>query len=255
LLQMAPSFGGRQASRLYNTLQDLNVIPSNGFMNTPFGGEKNPVAGSYSNAGALRYQLPSEINTAQDAIEIARALAFGSNSTDAAQEYFDNGNKPVLSKEKVQSLRDHPEVNAENYINYLKEASTDGKSGITQQEAYDWLSTHNLSDEERNALWEMTNSGWKKSYDEYQPKEDTSNKEDKKEDNKSEQKTEQKKSGNPTNKKELTAVADSDGNGSLKQAEAYDWLNSQKLTEAEKAALWELAGWKTDYETYKAKHG
>jgi hypothetical protein len=247
LLNLGLPYGGKQVSRMYNTLQDLNVLPSNGFMNTPFGGEKNPTAGSYSNAGALRYQLPNEVDSAQDIVEIARALAFGSNSTDAAQEYFNNGNKPVLSKERVAKLREHPEVSAENYITYLKEASTDDKQGISQQEAYDWLSSHNLSDEERNALWEMTSNSWQKSYDEYVPKEETPKEE------KTENKTE-KKSGKPTTKKEFTDAADANNSGRLSQAEAYDWLNSQKLSDAEKEALWNLMGWKTDYETYASKH-
>jgi hypothetical protein len=247
LLNLGLPYGGKQVSRMYNTLQDLNVLPSNGFMNTPFGGEKNPTAGSYSNAGALRYQLPNEVDSAQDIVEIARALAFGSNSTDAAQEYFNNGNKPVLSKERVAKLREHPEVSAENYITYLKEASTDDKQGISQQEAYDWLSSHNLSDEERNALWEMTSNSWQKSYDEYVPKEETPKEEN------TETKTE-KKSGKPTTKKEFTDAADANNSGRLSQAEAYDWLNSQKLSDAEKEALWNLMGWKTDYETYASKH-
>jgi hypothetical protein len=251
LLNLGLPYGGKQVSRMYNTLQDLNVLPSNGFMNTPFGGEKNPTAGSYSNAGALRYQIPNEVDSAQDIVEIARALAFGSNSTDAAQEYFNNGNKPVLSKERVAKLREHPEVSAENYITYLKEASTDDKQGISQQEAYDWLSSHNLSDEERNALWEMTSNSWQKSYDEYVPKEETPKEE------KTETKTEnkiEKKSGKPTTKKEFTDAADANNSGRLSQAEAYDWLNSQKLSDAEKEALWNLMGWKTDYETYASKH-
>ena len=253
LLQMGLPYGGRQASRLYNTLQDFNVLPSNGVMNTPFGGEKNPVAGDYTQAGALKYRLPEGIDSGEDLAETLRAVFFGSNATNAASEYYDTL-KPVLSKERVAKLREHPEVNPDTYIDYLNEASTDGKQGITQQEAYDWISSHNLSDEEANALWEMTSSSWKKSYDEYQPKE---TKEETPTETPKEEKTENKtenKSGNPTNKKEFTAIADSDGNGSLKQAEAYAWLKDQKLSDAEKEALWNLMGWKTDYETYASKH-
>jgi hypothetical protein len=253
LLQMGLPYGGRQASRLYNTLQDFNVLPSNGVMNTPIGGEKNPVAGDYTQAGALKYRLPEEVNSAADVAEIARALAFGSNSTNAASEYYDTL-KPVLSKERVAKLREHPEVNPDTYIDYLNEASTDSKQGITQQEAYDWISSHNLSDEEANALWEMTSSSWKKSYDEYQPKE---TKEETPTETPKEEKTEnktEKKSGKPTTKKEFTDAADANNSGRLSQAEAYDWLNSQKLSDAEKEALWNLMGWKTDYETYASKH-
>ena len=237
LLQLGLPTGGKQASRLYNTLQDLNVIPSNGVLNTPFGGETNPVAGSYTDAGNLRYRLPEGVESFDDAAELARALAFGSNATNAAREYYDSG-KMALSSKKVETLREHPDINPEDYINMLREADANGNKSITQQEAYDWLSKQDLTDKERNELWEMASSSWKKSYNDYADKSGNG----------------ETPSTTPTSKKELTKAADSDGNGNLNQAEAFAWLNSQDLTDEEKAALWELAGWKTDYETYKSKH-
>lgn len=220
LLQLGLPYGGRQASRLYNTLQDFNALPSNGVMNTPFGGEKTPATGDYSKAGALKYRLPDEVDSGEDLAEILRAFAFGSNATNAAAEYFETG-KPALSKERVEKLRENPEVNADTYIDYLREANTDGKAGISQAEAYKWLSQQDLTDEEKNALWNMTSSSWTKSYDEYTPQNET-----------------------------LVNEADADGNGRVTQAEAYDWLSKQDIPVEDKEAMWAENGWKKSYKEY-----
>ena len=286
LLQLGLPYGGRQASRLYNTLQDMNILPSNGVMNTPFGGETNPVRGDYSKAGALKYQLPEEINTPGDVAEIARAFAFGSNATNAAREYYDT-QKPVLNKTQVEKLKENPEVNPQTYIDYVHQANTDGKNGISQAEAYDWLSKQDLSDEERNALWSMTNSAWTKTYDEYTPQNETivenadtngdgrvtqaeayswlSRQDDISDEEKNAMWAEngwstsydkynnQHKGVLGYNRSTLTKTVDIDGNGQMKQQELYLWLQNQGYTDEEKEALWDLGGWKTDYQTYADK--
>ena len=246
LLQLGLPYGGKQASRLYNTLQDFNVLPSNGWANTPINGETNPVNGDYSRAGALRYTLPNEVNSWDDAFEIARALAFGSNATNAAQEYYDTG-KPALSAEKVAKLREDPNLDADLYMQYLKEANADGSGGISQQEAAEWISSHNLTKDEADALWNATNSNWKKSYEDYSSK-DTGNKSG----NDSSRNT--SNNSVPKNKNELAKLADSNGNGTLTQAEAWEWLSKQDMPEAQKASIWRNCGWKTSYYDYKEKH-
>lgn len=247
LLQLGLPYGGKQASRLYNTLQDFNVLPSNGVWNTPFGGETNPVAGDYSRSGALKYMLPESAETPGDAAEIARALLFGSNATNAAREYYDTG-KPALSKERVQKLREHPEVDPQTYIDFLANASTDGNTSISQEEAYNWLVSQDLTNEERNALWDIASSSWKRSYDEYVPKEEETQSDTSSSSNNS------NNNNKGTTKEEFVSAADTNGNGRVTQKEAYAYLSNSGLSQEEIDNLWALQGWKTSYDEYEKRN-
>lgn len=49
--------------------------------------------------------------------------------------------------------------------------STDGNSNVSQKEAYARLSSmDDISDEEKNVLWSVINTGWKTSYTQYKKK-------------------------------------------------------------------------------------
>ena len=273
-------------------MQDFNILPSNGWGNTFFGGEKTVANGDYSKSGALKYRLPDGVESFDDAMEIAKAFMLGSNATNAAQEYFDNGNKPLLTKERVEKLKENPEVDVDHYIEYLHEANTDGKGGISQREAYKWLSgNEDLTDEERSALWSMTNSQWENTYDTYKPQNETlvenadedgngrvtqeeaykwlsqqygmtqDEKQAMWEENgwsKSYKKytddyVESLKEYNGYTRKDLTKEVDTDESGSMSQEELYQWLKKQSMSEADKREMWKLGGWKSSYDDYKNK--
>ncbi|MBR5071690.1 MAG: hypothetical protein IKX27_07330, partial [Oscillospiraceae bacterium] len=138
-----------------------------------------------------------------------------------------------LTSKSWQKSYDEYEPQNETLVN---NADEDGDGRVTQEEAYNWLSQQkDMSDSEKAILWSQ--NGWKKAYDEYA---------------RSEQKKEAAADLGYT-LKNLTEVADSDKSGTLKQAELYNWLQSQNFSEDEKSKLWDLGGWKTDYQSYSAK--
>ena len=120
------------------------------------------------------------------------------------------------------------------------DADADGNGRLTQEEVYNWLSSQNLSDAEKEKIW--NSNGWKKSYKDY---------------DKSAKKQKEKEAVEakaPMSKEDFTAKADTNSNGRVTQAEAYAYLSNSNLSKAQIDALWALGGWKTTYDVYESYH-
>ena len=162
LLQYGLPMGGRQASRMYSAAQDLGWLPSGGWGNTPFGGERHQIPGKYTNSAepSLKFSLDTD-----NLSEVAKALLLGTYATDSAQEYLET-RKNEASNSLLQKgiyIQDEYGVDARDFFEWYKIANENG--GALSQK--DVTSASGLTNDQKWYLWEaMMNTGgdnaWKK---------------------------------------------------------------------------------------------
>lgn len=162
LLQYGLPMGGRQASRMYSAAQDLGWLPSGGWGNTPFGGERHQIPGKYTNSAepSLKFSLDTD-----NLSEVAKALLLGTYATDSAQEYLET-RKNEASNSLLQKgiyIQDEYGVDARDFFEWYKIANENGGS-LSQK---DVTSASGLTNDQKWYLWEaMMNTGgdnaWKK---------------------------------------------------------------------------------------------
>ena len=164
LVESLMPFGGRQITRTYQSARDLGWMPDDTFLGIPFaGGEYHSVPGSYTNKGALRFELPGEINSVDDASELARALLLGEYSTKAGREYLET-RKPMVSATKMEKVNEYADAgyDPKDYIEFLANADTNGNGTITQAEAQEYLDSTDLDNDQKLLIWTLTGANWKK---------------------------------------------------------------------------------------------
>lgn len=88
LLQLLPSYGGKQIERSVQAAQDMGFLPAGPF-GLPIGGERNEAPGSYNNQGNLRFPIETG-----DLLNVAKGLGWGTYATDEGKEYIQSGGHP-----------------------------------------------------------------------------------------------------------------------------------------------------------------
>lgn len=125
LYYLALPFGGGQ---LKKTVEGLSMYDSN-----------LPINGSYNKNGELKYEADNST-----AGKIKSAI-FGKNSTKNANEYYDNGYKP-LNEKQIQTIKDS-NISVSEYRNIQTELKNKSTS-----EKIDYISNLPLEDNQKNVL-------------------------------------------------------------------------------------------------------
>lgn len=157
-------FGGRQLTRTYQTAQDLGLLPAETWGNIPFaGGEYREVPGSYTNSGALRFELPSSPETPEDVMEMARALMLGEYSTQAGREYLET-RKPQVSASKMEKINEYAGAgyDPQDFIDFYASVDSNGNGSISQAEAQEYLDSTDLDNDQKLMIWTLIGPNWKK---------------------------------------------------------------------------------------------
>lgn len=157
-------FGGRQLTRTYQTAQDLGWLPAETWGNIPFaGGEYREVPGSYTNSGALRFELPSSPETPEDVMEMARALMLGEYSTQAGREYLET-RKPQVSASKMEKVNEYAGAgyDPQDFIDFYASVDSNGNGSISQAEAQEYLDSTDLDNDQKLMIWTLIGPNWKK---------------------------------------------------------------------------------------------
>ena len=117
-------WGGKQAARTVQGLQDFGVLPDVK-VNTKNGFEvrNNSYPTSYSSSGNVRFPMDP------NAINIAKALAFGSFSTKEGNEYINNHWGPLSDKQtEVYKYLTAQGVNGNDVYNFIKDIKDSKKT-------------------------------------------------------------------------------------------------------------------------------
>lgn len=159
---------------------------------------------------------------------------------------YERTKKKIAFKENIQPVG----ISGKQYEKILKKMNTDKSSGVSQAEAYAYLSEEyakgKLSKEQVEGIWNA--QGWSKAYDEYaEAAEKTAAKE-------AEQNRNLEAAGvTPEQYEAMKAEMNTDGNSNVTQEEAgkylQDQVNAGNLTDEQADALWKVVGptWKKTY--------
>ena len=117
-------WGGKQAARTVQGLQDFGVLPDVK-VNTKNGVEvrNNSYPTSYSSSGNVRFPMDP------NAVNIAKALAFGSFSTKEGNEYINNNRGPLSDKQtEVYKYLTAQGVNGNDVYDFIKDIKDSKKT-------------------------------------------------------------------------------------------------------------------------------
>ncbi len=124
LLQLLPSYGGKQLERGVQAAQDMGFLPTGPF-GLPVGTERNEAPGSYNNQGNLRFPIDTS-----NGLNVLAGLTWGSYATNEGKEYLENGGKP-----KNASYTDaYKEGYSTSILEQLFPGSTKGAGKVTYEQ-------------------------------------------------------------------------------------------------------------------------